>query len=330
MNSKLRSSRLTTLNLESPSRFHPIKDLSKRHLVVLRDDELGGFWGTKFRKYASIIEFCKKQRITDVIATGGINSNNLAAAAALLTEAHIKLHAFAILDHSDDPSHNLGNRMLIRLIIPKERLHLIPRSEKSNVVNQMSELAHALHLQNRSSLVLEEGGGCEAAVPGCLTLADNLHHVVKTEMNQEIPDNIFIDSGTALTSASLLARLKQLNLDSKTKVHVIQMAGYEEQLVQAFTRWVTPTTGVDWNDVSHFVRVYRPMSPRSYGATSQELFSFIKYMAETQGILCDPVYSAKLFKRAFDLIEGQNCRGSISIIHTGGVSGLMGHELPLS
>ncbi|MCX6123128.1 MAG: pyridoxal-phosphate dependent enzyme, partial [Proteobacteria bacterium] len=211
-----------------------------------------------------------------------------------------------------------------------DRLHLIPRADKSKVLDQMNQLAQTLKLQNRCSLILDEGGGCEAAVPGCLTLADNIHQVLKTELNQVTPDHIFIDSGTALTSAALIARIKQLNLDNKTKVHVIQMAGFDEQLRGAFSKWVTPSTRVEWDEVSHFVRVYKPLSPRSYGATSHELFSFIKYMAETQGILCDPVYSAKLFMRAFDLIEGQNCRGTIVIVHTGGVSGLMGYDLSLN
>jgi 1-aminocyclopropane-1-carboxylate deaminase/D-cysteine desulfhydrase-like pyridoxal-dependent ACC family enzyme len=133
-----------------------------------------------------------------------------------------------------------------------------------------------------------------------------------------------MDSGTGLSAASLAAGLFKNGHLAKIKIHIIQMAGFEEQVIQAFRNWVTPVTGVTWDDVQSQVRVYRPLSPRSYGATSEELFSFIRDMAQTRGLLLDPIYSGKLFMRAIDLIEGQNCRGNIMIMHTGGISGLMG------
>ena len=105
------------------------------------------------------------------------------------------------------------------------------------------------------------------------------------------------------------------------------MAGFEEQVQSAFQSWITPVTNVTWDDVSSFVRVYRPLKPRSYGATDAQLFEFIRHMARRCGILVDPVYSAKLFMRAFDLIAGQNCKGRILLVHTGGVSGMMGYDL---
>ncbi len=326
---------LTSLNVDLSVRVTPIKpklvghdpylsDLDGRDIWVLRDDELRGFWGTKARKYAAITGHCLANDIKHIIATGGVNSNNLAAAAILCTEAGIALTVFAVEDHSEGGT--AGNRMLIKLALPPGRLVLIPRAEKSSIPILMQDLASKLKLDGSPSLVLQEGGGCMEAVDGCLTLADEITRTRSEWADQKPPAHVFIDSGTALSSASLAAGLLKKGFDKTTKLHIIQMAGFEEQVEAAFREWVTPVTGVTWADVSHFTRVYRPLSPRSYGATSEALFEFIRYMAREHGILTDPVYSGKLFMRAFDLIRGQNCRGRIVIIHTGGVTGLMGYN----
>ena len=47
-------------------------------------------------------------------------------------------------------------------------------------------------------------------------------------------------------------------------------------------------------------------------------------MAKEEGLLLDPVYNAKLFQKAFDIIDEKELDGDICIIHSGGGSGLMG------
>lgn len=315
------------------SRITPLKLIRDAQLLqsdhdvdpwALRDDELGGFWGTKFRKYASILDHCRSRGISHIIATGGINSNNLAAAAVLCAAAGIKVSAFAIEDHGDDDLAPSGNRFLLRLALPPSELFLIPRSEKKSVSQRMHDHQQQLSRQGIESLILEEGGGSLAAVPGLLTLAEDIARERMEWPDKKLPQHIFIDSGTGLSAAVLAAGLFKMGKIQQTRVHIVQMAGFEEQIHKAFEQWVTPSTGVAWQDVSSFVRIYRPLSPRSYGATSHELFAFIRDMARHQGLLLDPIYSGKLFMRAFDLIKGQNCRGRILIIHTGGISGLMG------
>lgn len=318
-------SRITQLNYDhTEAQQLCLPSLEYRDIWVLRDDELGGFWGSKYRKYSSIIRHCLKENITHIICTGGINSNNLAAAAVLCSEFKIKITVFAIDDHHVNTQIATGNYFILRTALPPEQLVVIPRSEKASVSTQMQLLSEKLTSSGERNLVLQEGGGCIEAVPGCLTLADEVFRDREEWPDRKTPDHIFIDSGTGLTAAGLLAGIHLKGSPKNTKIHVVQMAGFDEQLQNAFSSWVTPTTGVNWNEICHDVRVYRPLSPRSYGATSSALFKFINMMARNFGILTDPVYTAKLFARAFDLIEGQNLKGRILIIHTGGLSGLLG------
>ncbi len=318
-------SRLTQLQASGPL---GISNSSDRSIWTLRDDELGGFWGTKYRKFSSIIEYCLAESITHVICTGGINSNSIAAAAVLCREAGIIVTAFAVDDHADDSQAPRGNRLIIRTAIPPERLIIVQRNDKKSISARMQEMARTYELSGAKVLILEEGGGCQAAVKGGLTLANDVLRPRLEWPNGGVPAHIFIDSGTGLSAACLAAGLfaAETAAAKSIKLHVIQMAGFDEQIQYAFRSWVTPVTGVTWDYVSSSVRVYRPLSPRSYGATSTELFNFIKSMAREQGILTDPVYSAKLFARAFDLIKGQNLKGRILIVHTGGISGLLGYS----
>ena len=320
------SSRITPLRFTHDSiADFPVHD-PNRSIWVLRDDELGGFWGSKYRKYASIRQHCLNENISNVICTGGINSNNLAAAAILLGEIGVKVTAFAVEDHAAAALPSTGNRLILKTALPPEQLVLVPRSERDSASQRMEELAKKLLEDGKKCLVLQEGGGCLAAVPGSLTLADEVLRPRPEWPDNRIPEHILIDSGTGLTAASLAAALVLKKANHLTKIHVVQMAGFEEQLENAVTTWVEPVTGVSWAQIMSFLRVYRPLSPRSYGATSTELFSFIQNMARTHGILTDPVYSAKLFLRAFDLIKGQNLKGKIVIVHTGGISGLLGYQ----
>jgi 1-aminocyclopropane-1-carboxylate deaminase/D-cysteine desulfhydrase-like pyridoxal-dependent ACC family enzyme len=303
---------------------HP--SLPDSEIWVLRDDEYQGLWGTKARKYQSMIQHCRASGITHIAATGGINSNNLAAAALLCKEAGLHVRAFAVKDRGDEDAPKSGNRLLTRLALGADDLVLIDRADRGNITAMMESYAGSLAAKGIKAIILEEGAGCLAAVPGAMTLADELIAPRPEWPDERLCDHVFIDSGTALTSAALAAGLARLPDSRRPKLHVIQMAGFDEQLQNAFARWVTPVTSVTYDDVVSFTRVYRPLKPKSYGATSAELFAFIQDMARNHGILTDPVYSAKLFMRAFDLIKGQNLKGRIVIIHTGGMTGLMGYS----
>lgn len=269
---------------------------------------------------------CHNNGITRIIATGGVNSNNLAAAAIFCAEAGLDFTAFAVLDHHQESLPTIGNRMLLRIAVNPSDLVLVDRNDRQGIPKAMEHLALDLSAQGIKCLILEEGGGCIAAVPGAMTIADELIRPRPEWADQRPPDHVFIDSGTALTAAAMAAAMAQWSPRRNTKLHVIQMAGFDEQIIQAFDKWIKPATGVSWDDVSGFTRIYRPAKPRSYGATNNELFAFIESMARRHGILTDPVYSAKMFMRAFELIRGQNLKGRIVLIHTGGISGLMGYH----
>ena len=66
------------------------------------------------------------------------------------------------------------------------------------------------------------------------------------------------------------------------------------------------------------------MVARSFGSTNSTIFKEIKSIASEDGILTDPVYSAKLFITAKRTIQDQSLDGNILLIHSGGALALSG------
>jgi 1-aminocyclopropane-1-carboxylate deaminase/D-cysteine desulfhydrase-like pyridoxal-dependent ACC family enzyme len=71
-------------------------------------------------------------------------------------------------------------------------------------------------------------------------------------------------------------------------------------------------------------KLYYPVSARSFGSTNSTIFREIKCIAREDGILTDPVYSAKLFITAKHTIQDQSLDGNILLIHSGGALALSG------
>jgi 1-aminocyclopropane-1-carboxylate deaminase len=69
---------------------------------------------------------------------------------------------------------------------------------------------------------------------------------------------------------------------------------------------------------------------KSFGGTDRTIFRVINSIARNDGILTDPVYSAKLFITAKQAIQDLSIDGNILLIHSGGtlaLSGFMDHHI---
>jgi 1-aminocyclopropane-1-carboxylate deaminase/D-cysteine desulfhydrase-like pyridoxal-dependent ACC family enzyme len=71
-------------------------------------------------------------------------------------------------------------------------------------------------------------------------------------------------------------------------------------------------------------KLYYSTIAKSFGGTNRAIFREIKCIAREDGILTDPVYSAKLFIMAKHTIQDQSLDGNILLIHSGGALALSG------
>ena len=303
----------------SPSRVHPLASFSNdsSQVYVKREDETGfGVSGCKKRKYASLIPFLLKAAYKQVVLIGGAHSNHISAVLQLLNEHRMSAHLFLKQAHQQQLS---GNALLRYLLADPKQIHWLTSDEWKRVVPLAEDFAQQ---QSLPTFVIPEGGSCEAAFPGACSL------MLDTVRNEETLgfefDHIFIDSGTALIAAALVG-MNSL-LQRNTHIHVILTAGDEAYFHHQLTRhrqWFYNLFQQDLSVFSPF-SLYPPSTARSFGSVNRTVLNECLRLAREEGVLVDPIYTAKLFYSARQQIYQQKLSGNILIIHSGGGTGLMG------
>jgi len=306
-----------SFNLQS--RIHRLHWFGRSNIWIKRDDELSfGVSGTKLRKHASIIPALKLKGIEEVVVIGGANSNNVLSAAQTLTENGIKITPFLL----GPPSHKRGNLKLLSLFVDGDEIHWISRDQWADIETLVNNYIEKEDAQGIKIFVLPEGGHHRLALPGSLSI---LLDILRNEAESGVTfDHIFIDSGTGMVAQSLLAGAAAI--DKKTKFHIVVLAGSFETFECGLEQIIQYTE--DFLQISITSRpdykLYYPAIAKSFGGTNKAIFREIKCIAREDGILTDPVYSAKLFITAKRTIQDQSLDGNILLIHSGGALALSG------
>jgi 1-aminocyclopropane-1-carboxylate deaminase len=270
------------------SRIHPLRSYPVG-FYIKRDDELSfGVSGSKWRKMLSLIPALQAKGVKQALLIGGAHSNNVLALGQRLREVGIR--PIGILLEPHDKSLK-GNFLLSSLFLSE--IHWIPREAWHDVG------AIAAKLAPEGSLIIPEGADMAEAYLGAQTLARDIERN-EAELGQRFA-HIFLDSGTGLTARACIEGMK----DSPAEFHVVTMA--PSQLP------VRPN-----------VHAYRPRLRASFGAVSPQIFSFIRDFAAREGVLLDPLYSAKLFYEAEHIAKEKELKGPALIVHSGGALSLMG------
>ncbi|KKO19493.1 MAG: pyridoxal-phosphate dependent enzyme [Candidatus Brocadia sp.] len=307
------------------SRIHRLRWFDRSDIWVKRDDELGlGVSGTKLRKHASIIPFLKQQGIEEVVVIGGAHSNNVLSAAQTLTENNIRITPFLL----GPPSQRRGNARLLSLFVDDRGIHWISRAQWADCEVLANDYAEKRRAEGVKIFVLPEGAHHPLAVPGSLSL---LVDILRNEREAGVRfDHIFIDSGTGMVAQSLLAGATAL--EKKSRFHVVVLAGSFDDFRAGLSRvmqYAESFLGVSLRSLPDY-RIYYPASARSFGSANKTIFKEIQRIAREDGILTDPVYSAKLFLTARHVILNSQLKGNILLIHSGGglaLTGFMDHPL---
>jgi len=301
-------------DLLTPTRVHRLRGFAQAtaEVWVKREDESGfGLSGCKKRKYASLLPYLRTQQ-KPVLLLGGSHSNHIVGLTQLLRETGLPLRLYLKETHAP---HLKGNGLLRHLLTCAEEIRWVSASEWPEV----EALAQA---ECPDHLIVPEGGTHPAALPGACTLWLD---ILRNEAEHGIQfDHVFIDSGTALIAGALLG-MKQFQRP-ETMLHVVLTAGDKEFFYHQYARfqqWSEAWLGAAFPALGN-VRLHLPATARAFGSVNATIRREVKHLAEVHGLLCDPVYTAKLFHTARKVIESESLTGKLLIIHSGGGTGLMG------
>lgn len=293
------------------SRVHKLNHFPNQGVecYAKRDDELGcGISGSKIRKYASLIPFIKESGIRHLIIIAGPQSNNLLAALQIARELQLQITVFLI-----KPKHFKiqGNFKLSLLFLHEQEIVWVNR-EEWHKVNEFAE--QYLNQLKEPGYVLYEGSSVIESMEGAMSLAKD---IVRNEAALGFTfDHVFIDAGTGFSAIALIKGLNELR--HRGLVHVLLLADNQILFKEKLERWNC------FNPDNY--RCFYPTTAKSFGTMNQTIKKEVRRLASEEGILADPIYSAKLFYEARRCIERTPLQGKILIIHSGGTLTMAGFD----
>lgn len=296
-----------------------------RSIFLKRDDELSsGITGSKYRKYASLIHYLGKNKYDEALLIGSAQSNNITGLAQLLNEHKIP-YRLMLLESNE--SILRGNLLWMHMLCDMSQVIWVKREDWPAVNTLAKNWAEA---SGKSIFVVKEGCSVAEALPGAMTLAAD---IIRNGMKKETSFNhIFIDSGSGTTAIGLLLGLSLAGVKD-TQVHITLIAGTEDEFRQQFERLIKEYEQLEHISIAISAPEFQfhlPVMSPSFGSITTQVLKESLSIARTEGVLADPVYTAKHFATAKHTIEKENLQGNILIIHTGGALGLSGFQEKLA
>ncbi|CAH0992503.1 D-cysteine desulfhydrase [Sinobacterium norvegicum] len=258
--------------------------------------------GNKWYKLKHNLAAAKAQNLTTVISFGGAYSNHIHALAC--AGSKLGLRTVGVIR---------GERIepLNPTLADAERwgMELVFISREQYRHKRQPECLHWLQQRFGKSYIIPEGGANALAIEGCGDIT--------RELACQLPDYdiAVVACGTAGTLAGMVA-----GAESGRQLLGIAVLKAHQSLLEDINRWLQGRQNLpEWQLLDGF-------HCGGYAKVDGELVVFCDQFERQFGITLEPIYSGKMFKALFALIEqGYFPPGShIVAVHTGGLQGLRG------
>ncbi len=288
----------------APTPVRYLITINNKRLWVKRDDLNDAvIQGNKLRKLKYLLLHCQANHL-GILTFGGAFSNHLSAVAEAGRRFHIDTHAIVRGQELADPEKH--NPVLKKARQNGMQLHFVSRKdyrlkEKSDAVRQLLD-------RQKNLFVVPEGGSHPLALSGASEVIDEIVN------DRQLPDfdKLFCACGTGGTLAGLLQGAARHRLLSTAFIGVPVLKG-ADFLYDDIRRLNPDSDKVDWSLVLD-------AHAGGYAKKTPALQHFIKRFSETFAVPIEPIYTAKLFKAAFELAENANntCENWL-LYHSGGI-----------
>ena len=323
---KISLPRIRLAYLPTPLEYLPrlSKYLGGPKIWIKRDDLTGpSFGGNKVRKLEFVMADALNKGSSVVITTGSVQSNHARATAAVASKLGLK--AVLVL-RGKEPSEVSGNLLLDRLFGAEIRFFPVEREEIPAI---MEEVADELRKKGEKPYIIPLGASYPIGAVGYANSVIEIRDQAR-EMGLKI-DWIVHAAGSGGTQAGLVFGTKMLKMD--TKVLGISMGPDAESLRRASLGVAEGISGLLGLDVQIGPQDFRVVDDYvEEGKISRRVVEAMKILARTEGIMLDPVYTAKAMLGLIELTRNGffDANENVLFIHTGGLPGLFAHGRELS
>ncbi len=323
---------LRLINVPSPLEPLPrlYAQIKTRHgpkIWIKRDDELGpGLGGNKGRKLTYIMADVLTQKKRKVVTFGGLQSNHVCMTAAACAKLGLEAHLFFF---NPRPSELTGNLLLNQILGAK--MHFIPfgsgpsKSLTLEATNRLVRLV-SIAFTGRSSYFMPVGGHSTTGCYGYVEAACEIYEQILELGLAPAQTTIVTAAGTGGTLAGLIAGLALLG----SPLHVLGIdigklwKGFPESIARLATSLCANLGSKVEFSASDIPLIENTYAGQAYAQPTTQGTQASQLIAQTEGILLDPVYTGKAFAGMLDLIDQKKFDPNENLIflHTGGIPAL--------
>lgn len=311
--------------------LEPLPRLSRQiggpRLFVKRDDCTGlAFGGNKARKLEFLIGDARMKGADTLITVGGLQSNHARQTAAAAAKAGMacELIAVDLVDRKTSVYRESGNMLLNRLF--GARVELVGNTGNLSELLQQRE-AYVIGNGQRPYL-LPLGGSTPIGALGYVNCAAELLNQIS--LQGIALDAIICATGAAGTQAGLIAGL----IACGSTIPVIGMSVYTadaqalKETIHTLGQEALTLLGIYERITDESIMVETGYIGEGYGVPTREGWAAIRRLAETEGLLLDPVYTGKAFAGLLAQIEAGRFseKANILFLHTGGTPALYAYQ----
>lgn len=320
--------RVRLANLPTP--LDECEQLSARlggpRILIKRDDLTGlAFGGNKTRKLEFLMADAIRAGCDSIICYAASQSNYCRQVAAAASKLGLAAHL--VLFKS---VHNEWQGNLLLDAILGATIHTVNDDFQAAERSARALAEYLIRCGQKPYFADLMGHSVPVVFPAYLLAAEEL--VSQFDEQQIAPDWLILTSGSGVTHASIALGLKLLG--SKTRVLGISIRLLEEEGRAAVRHWAEVGArhlgiGVQLDEAEiHYLARYRG---EGYARPTSETIEAIRLVAQTEGILLDPVYTGKAMAGLISEIRlgtfgpGQ----TVVFLHTGGAPALFAYHQEL-
>ncbi|TCT03102.1 D-cysteine desulfhydrase [Paralcaligenes ureilyticus] len=316
-----------------PTPLEPMERLTKHlggpRLWIKRDDCTGlSSGGNKTRKLEFLMADAIAQKADTVITQGATQSNHARQTAAIATKLGMRCHILLEdrTGYTDESYNHNGNVLL-------DQLHgaiVSRRAGGTDMAAAMEQLADELRQNGKHPYIVPGGGSTPVGALGYVNAALEL----LTQANDRglVISHLVHATGSAGTQAGLVAGL----VGSRSNIPVLGIsvrAAREKQENMVYDLACRTTDYLGLKDIIRRDDVVANSDyvGSGYGQPTDGMVEAVNLLAQTEGILLDPVYSGKGMAGLIDLIRKGyfDKERDVVFLHTGGSAALFGYPAML-
>lgn len=293
--------------------------LSGPPIFMKRDDQTGlAMGGNKTRKLEFLVGEALAQGCDTLITGGAAQSNHCRQTAAAAAACGLACH---LVLGGEAPSIPEGNLLLDQLF--GAMIHWTGELRKGE---KIPEIAESLRLAGRKPYVVPYGGSTTTGAAGFVEAARELTRQL-SQSGESITHIVFASSSGG-TQAGLTVGKSLFDLDCELVGIGIDKGASGgvpfDEYVLRLANATAERLGVDRHFSAADVTIRNDYLGDGYGVVSKLERRAIRMVAETEGILLDPVYTGRAMGGLMDMIDRGELTREHSVLfwHTGGTPAL--------